>query len=163
VRSLVSRRAGLWRARPPPGAQDSFSVLPGSPALQQAAVREAAVQPGRLPLILYSHASGGHRRQAAFLCTHLASHGYLVAAADHTGNTALDRAELARRAAAGQALTPEAREAYIQQIIADRVPDLRCLLDELLAGAAGEVSDQIDDQRIGLIGWSFGGWAVLAA
>jgi len=42
------------------------------------------------------------------------------------------------------------------------VPDLRLLLDELLAGAAGEVSDQIDPQRIGLIGCSFGGWAVLA-
>src|SRR5881394_2019605 len=41
-----------------PGSQDAFSVVPGTPALQQAAVREAAVQPGRYPLTLYSHASG---------------------------------------------------------------------------------------------------------
>jgi dienelactone hydrolase len=32
-------------------------------------------------------------------------------------------------------------------------------LDEMLAGDLGQ---HIDDQRIGLIGWSFGGWAVLA-
>ena len=41
----------------------------------------------RRPLILFSHASYGHRRQSSFLCAHLASHGYVVAAADHTGNT----------------------------------------------------------------------------
>ena len=36
------------------------------------------------PLILYSHHSGGHRRAATFLCTHLCSHGYVVAALDHS-------------------------------------------------------------------------------
>jgi dienelactone hydrolase len=140
--------------------QDTFTVLPNTPALHQAAVRNAAVHAGRYPLILFSHTSNGHRRQSSFLCTHLASHGYIVAAADHTGNTLI---ELANRAATGDALTQEGREAYIRQIIADRVPDLRFLLDDMLSGAAGAVSDHIDDQRIGLIGWSFGGWAVLAA
>jgi dienelactone hydrolase len=83
-----------------------------------------------------------------------------VAAADHTGNAA---AEFADRDADAPALTQQAqRDAYIRRIIGDRVPDLRFLVDEMLSGAAGEVSDQIDDQRIGLIGWSFGGWAVLA-
>jgi dienelactone hydrolase len=32
----------------------------------------------------------------------------------------------------------------------------------VLAGAAGDVSEQVDEQRMGLIGWSFGGWAALA-
>jgi dienelactone hydrolase len=140
--------------------QDTFTVLPNTPALHQAAVQNAAAHAGSYPLILFSHTSLGHRRQSSFLCTHLASHGYVVAAADHTGNTFID---LADRAAAGEALTPAERDAYIQRIIADRVPDLRFLVDEMLGGAAGEVSDHIDDQRIGLIGWSFGGWAVLAA
>src|SRR5262245_11965467 len=36
------------------------------------------------PLIVYSHHSGGHRRRATFLCEHLASHGYVVAALDHS-------------------------------------------------------------------------------
>jgi dienelactone hydrolase len=143
--------------------QDGFIVVPDGPTLHQAAVRNAAVHAGTYPLILFSHSSGGHRRQSSFLCTHLASHGYIVTAADHGGNTAVDVADRAKRAAEGQVLTPQERDALVQGFIADRVPDLRFLLDRVLAGAASEVSDQIDEQRIGLIGWSFGGWAVLAA
>jgi predicted dienelactone hydrolase len=41
-------------------------------------------RPGPHPLVLYSHRSGGHRRSATFLSTHLASHGYAVAALDHS-------------------------------------------------------------------------------
>jgi dienelactone hydrolase len=145
-----------------PKTGDTFSVLPDTPALQQAAVRDAAVHRGSYPLILFSHTSAGHRRQSSFLCTHLASHGYVVAGVDHTGNTNVDATERARRRAAGAAPTPAELDAYVQQIIADRVPDLRLLLDRLLAGAAGDVSEQIDGRRLGLIGWSFGGWAVLA-
>lgn len=140
--------------------QDSFTIIPDSPALHQPAVRDAAVEAGRYPLVLFCHTSAGHRRQSSFLCTHLASHGYVVAAVDHTGNSFADMAERTR---AGVTFTQEEREAYIQRIIAGRVPDLRFLLDQLLSGAAGEVSDCIDPRRIGLIGWSFGGWAVLAA
>ena len=127
------------------------------------AARDAEVQPGRHPLVIYSHASSGHRRQSSFLCTHLAGHGYVVAAADHTGNTAIDSAERSRRAAAGEVLTPNERDAFLRQIIADRVPDLRFLLDEMLSPTApGSLCSEIDDQRVGLIGWSFGGWAALA-
>jgi len=116
----------------------------------------------RHPLVLYSHASGGHRGQSSFLCTHLASHGYVVAAADHTGNTAADFAARAKRIAAGEVLTPAESDARLRQIIADRVPDLRSLLNEMLERAPAEVSDRIDDERVGLIGWSFGGWAALS-
>jgi dienelactone hydrolase len=77
------------------------------------------------------------------------------------GNTASDFAERAKRVAAERSLTAEQSEARLRQIIADRVPDLRFLLDRVLA--LHELSDRIDDQRIELIGWSFGGWAALAA
>lgn len=143
--------------------QDRFAVLPGAELLHQAAVRDADAHSGRHPLVLYSHASGGHRRQSSFLCTHLASHGFVVAAADHTGNTAADFAARAERVAAGEVLTPAEGERRLRRIIADRVPDLRFLLDQLLGGANGDVADHIDGQRIGVIGWSFGGWAALAA
>lgn len=114
------------------------------------------------PLLLYTHASGGGRRQSSFLCTHLASHGYVVAAADHTGNTAADFTERAKRVAAGETLTPEEAETRLGQIIADRVPDLLYLLEETLARPPREIAERIDHERIGLIGWSFGGWAALA-
>jgi len=45
-------------------------------------------QPGpiaeRRPVIVFSHAAGQHRRSATFLCTQLCSHGYAVAAMDHS-------------------------------------------------------------------------------
>jgi len=104
------------------------------------------------PLIVFSHYSGGHRRTATFLCTHLASHGYVVAAMDHSEVVA---PELARRA--GE--TASERAARIDDIIASRVPDVRFLLDHLLGGA---VDIELDAARIGLVGHSFGGWTVLA-
>src|SRR5262249_48911074 len=64
--------------------QDAF-VPPMQTALRrQMAVRGADPAPGILPLVIFSHHSGGHRRSATFLCTHLASHGYAVAALDHS-------------------------------------------------------------------------------
>ena len=125
------------------------------------AVRDSTMRAERHPLVLYSHASYGHRRQSSFLSTHLASHGYVVAAADHTGNTAVDFAERTQRLAAGSVRTQEEVDAYVRRIIADRVPDLRFLLDQVLAFAPG-VSQNIDERRVGLIGWSFGGWAALS-
>ncbi|MEP6624867.1 MAG: alpha/beta hydrolase [Acidimicrobiia bacterium] len=48
------------------------------------------VAPHRFPLVVFSHGSGGIRYQNWFLMEHLASHGFIVAAPDHTGNTAVD-------------------------------------------------------------------------
>src|SRR5260370_38500748 len=86
-------------------------------------------QSGLRPLIVFFHYSGGHRRTATYLCTHLASHGYVVAATDHSEVAA---PELARRA--GE--TAAERAARIDGIIASRGPDVRVLLDHLLAGGA---------------------------
>ena len=106
--------------------------------------------PTNAPLIVYSHSSNGHRTVSSFLTTHLAAHGYVVAAVDHTGNT---QAEWRMRRATP--FTAEQTEAYIAKIIADRVPDLRQVIDQMLTSYPV-------DPRVGLVGWSFGGWAVLA-
>ena len=45
---------------------------------------------GPLPVVVFSHGFGGVRWQSAFLAEHLASHGYLVVAPDHTYNTYRD-------------------------------------------------------------------------
>src|ERR1700716_1482947 len=39
---------------------------------------------GACPLVVYSHPSGASRRAATYLCGHLSSHGYVVAALDHS-------------------------------------------------------------------------------
>jgi dienelactone hydrolase len=141
-----------------PSTQDVFS-LPSGPQRTQAAARNAKVRDGRYPLVVFSHTSNGHRRQSTFLCTHFASHGYVVVAPDHVGNTVMELEERNRRAAAGKPLSQAGRDSMIQRIIADRVPDIRCLLDHLLS----RLPAHIDTECVGLMGWSFGGWAVLAA
>jgi hypothetical protein len=55
-----------------PATQDKFTIADGERPRAQAAVRDALAEPGRYPLIVYSHHSRGHRRAASFLCTHLA-------------------------------------------------------------------------------------------
>lgn len=108
---------------------------------------------GPFPMVVVSHTSGGHRRQLSFLCDHLATHGYLVAAPDHVGNTVAD---VARRRAAGETMTAAQVEAYVKRIIADRVPDLRSVVDDVAAAGV------VNGGRIGSVGASFGGWAALA-
>jgi dienelactone hydrolase len=136
-----------------PVTKDRFTVLPHTSPLQQSAVRDAAIAPGMFGLVVFSHTSLGHRRQSTFMCTHLASHGYVVAAPDHTGNTFAD---YAARASVGAVLSPAEREAMLARIIAHRVPDLRFVTDSLLS------ADFVDSTPPGVIGWSFGGWAALA-
>src|SRR5262245_7469379 len=109
-----SRHAGEDLAS---ATQDSFRVPGRDVPRRQQAVRDAAARPGTYPLVVVSHSSGQHRRMATYLCTHLASHGYVVAALDHSEIVA---PELARRADE----TGEQRSARAAAWIASRVPDV---------------------------------------
>ena len=139
-----------------PGTQDVFTVPPHDTPRTQMAVRNAAAQPGTYPLIVFSHPSGGSRRAATFLCTHVSSHGYVVAALDHSEIVA---AELARK----EGETDEQKTARQEAWITNRVPDIRFLLDHLLNRAAWDSEASVDASRIGIVGHSFGGWTALAA
>src|SRR5262245_13952053 len=48
--------------------------------------RNAPVRKGLFPLVIFSHGNGGARNQNTFWCDYLASHGYIIVSADHTGN-----------------------------------------------------------------------------
>jgi len=141
-----------------PASQDFFTVPSGDAPRRQMAVRNAAARFGAYPLIVFSHSSArgpGARRTATFLCTHLTSHGYVVAALDHSEVFA---AELARQ----DGETGEQRAARWQAVIANRVPDVRFLLGRLLNGAAWDSEISLDPTQIGIVGHSFGGWTALA-
>jgi predicted dienelactone hydrolase len=140
------------------GTRDTYEVLPGLPAVEQDAVRDASPRRGPFPLVLFSHGYGGHRRQSTFLCTHLASHGYVVAAVDHSGNTVLDVMQAVLAIQTGQ--PPHDPAAVIREFVAARPADVRFMLDQVLAGA-GEVARLIDAERVGMTGHSFGGWTTL--
>lgn len=132
--------------------QDAFTAPPQASPRRQMAVRDAEPAPGSFPLIIFSHSSGGHRRNATFLCTHLSSHGYAVAALDHSEVVA---PELARR----DGETEVQKAARWEAVIASRVPDARFLIDFALNNKAGI---GMDAGGIGVVGHSFGGWTALA-
>lgn len=142
-----------------PATRDAYELLPGFPAVWQEAARDAAPREGRYPLILFSHGFGGHRRQSTFFCTHLASHGYVVAAVDHTGNTITDVMQLILQVAGGGAL-PDF-DALLSEFIALRPDDVVFLLDAVLGGLDAGVAPLIDASRVGMTGHSFGGWTTL--
>jgi predicted dienelactone hydrolase len=126
----------------------------GPPAEQ----RGAAAAPGQHPLIIFSHFSGGGRRTATYLTTHLASYGYAVAALDHSE---VVTPELGPRPNEGRG----ERAKRIDAIIASRVPDVRVLLSALTGPTplAGLEGIDLHPDLIGIAGHSFGGWAALAA
>jgi dienelactone hydrolase len=89
------------------------------------------------------------------MATHLAGHGYAV--------TALDHSEVVeQRLPLPPHLTDSERAAQVETLIADRVPDVRLLLDHLAAALPSIVDNDVDTTRAGLIGHSLGGWTVLA-
>lgn len=103
-----------------------------------------AEQPERLPLVLLSHGTGGSAATLGWLAEHLASHGYLVAAVNHHGNTAAEP-------------TPRL-EAFLAWW--DRPRDVTVLIDRLLADP--RFGPRIDAARIGVAGFSLGGYTALA-
>ena len=138
--------------------RDSYEMLPGLPSSWQDAVRDARMRSGRHPLIAFSHGYGGHRRQSTFLCTHLASHGYVVAAVDHTGNTVFDVLHTVMQLAAGGP-RPDT-DAVLREFIELRPADVSFMLDQVLGSELGSVIDAV---RIGMAGHSFGGWTTLVS
>lgn len=137
---------------------DRYVAVPGLPPAVQYAVRGAAAASGRCPLVVYCHGAWGHRRNASHLCTHLAGHGYVVAAPDFAGDTAEDL-QAAIADADGGALDLDAR---LPQTIRDRPDDVRFVVDSLLTmKEPGAPTVLIDPDRVGTCGISLGGWTAL--
>jgi dienelactone hydrolase len=162
VRTLEVRDTGRGRAFPCEMWYPAAGPPPGRPAAGERAApaeeRGVPAMAGPHPLVIFSHFSGGGRRRATYLTTHLASHGYTVAAMDHS-----------------EVVTPElgpspdedpARRARrIEKIIASRVPDVQVLLS-VLTGTdqpAGLDDIRLNEDQVGVAGHSFGGWTALAA
>jgi predicted dienelactone hydrolase len=106
---------------------------------------------GPFPLVVFSHGNGGIRFQSFFLCEALASHGFVVAAPDHTGNTAID-------------LLIGTADSFAKSAV-DRPLDVSFLITTMLERSADptdELHGRIDARRIGVSGHSFGGFTSLA-
>jgi predicted dienelactone hydrolase len=104
-----------------------------------------------LPLIIFSHGSGGVPAQSTFLTAHLASHGFVVAAPPHPGNTLAD-------------CSPCSDIGGLVDSFLNRPDDISFVVDSLLELNADEGSmffGALDPERIGMSGHSFGGLTTL--
>ena len=101
-----------------------------------------ATAPGRFPLILLSHGTGGSAPMLGWLGTFLASHGYIAAAVNHPGNNGTEP-----YTAAGFTLWWE------------RATDLSTVIDQMLADST--FGGRIDPHRIGAAGFSLGGYTMI--
>jgi predicted dienelactone hydrolase len=139
--------------------QDRYPMFGGQQARQDA-LRDAAAAALTVPLVLFSHGFAGHRRQSTFFCTHLASHGYVVLAFDHLGNTLDDVVALALDAMKGGA--PLDLPQLVSGFASNRPRDVSFVLDVLQAGELA-LPVPTDVQRVGMSGHSFGGFTTLVA
>lgn len=118
--------------------------------LETIAVRDAAPRAdrGKFPVVFFSHGKGGIRMQSTFYTVLLASHGFIVIAPDHQGDTIYDLLE------AGDVDVTSTATSY-----ADRPIDIVFLMtemDRLILDGADALSPILDMQRIGVTGHSFG-------
>ena len=101
----------------------------------------AAIEPGKHPLILLSHGSGGNMDGIGWLSSQLALRGAIVLAVNHPGTTTGD--------------SSPRRTMYLGQ----RALDVTAALDQVLANP--EFAPYIDTNNISAVGFSLGGTTVL--
>jgi predicted dienelactone hydrolase len=128
-----------------PNRYELDSILGTLASIDSPARRNATPAAGSWPLVVFSHGYGGIRFQSYFLTEHLASHGFVVVAPDHPGNTLTDFAQLGDDAATAQSAI-------------DRPLDVLFTLD---AAVGNQLGVSIDPLRISTTGHSFGGWTSL--
>jgi hypothetical protein len=129
---------------------------------------------GRIPVVLYSHGWGGFRSVALDQMESIASHGYLVLAADHTYGAIATRfpdtgevVYLDERALPDEEETdPDDYEDASQDLVETFADDLLLILDQLELGDDGAfatIAANADLERIGFFGHSTGGGAAARA
>ncbi|WP_018505575.1 alpha/beta hydrolase family protein [Parafrankia discariae] len=119
-----------------------YPVAPGVDVLSASAHGEIPVAPGRFPLVVLSHGSAGSRVQLAYLAEALATHGFVVAAPDHPGDTMIE--------------TAEGRQAPLAELASDRLLDVSAVISAFTKENR-PLSRMVRADEIAVLGFSFGG------
>lgn len=116
------------------------AVLPGRTVTQNVAV-DAAIDGQALPLIVISHGTGGSYLGHYDTAMALAEAGFVVAAVTHTGDNYADQSR--------------------SLLILERARHISRVLDYMLTDWSGQA--HIDAQKIGMFGFSAGGFTTLVS
>ena len=124
-----------------------------SPAVivSQRAYSDMSCAWGTFPMVVYSHGDSTWRYISSYFCEQLASHGFIVVAADHTGDRAIDFVN--------GTLDP------LNKVAQDRPYDISFVITKMLARSADpddSLFERIDANKIAVAGWSIGGFAALS-
>ncbi|WP_071189783.1 alpha/beta hydrolase [Trichormus sp. NMC-1] len=107
------------------------------------------------PVIVFSHGFGTNRTDLRYLAEHLASHGYVVAAVEHSGSNQTSRD-----------LAVKNKTPLLQpQEFVDRPKDISFVLDELEKlnqTADNPLKGKLATNKTMVVGYSFGGTTALA-
>lgn len=128
--------------------QDLLDKAPKDcPTLAADVVRDGSPASGAFPVVLFSHCHECTRFSSLALVRRLASHGMVVLAPDHVGNTLFDKL-------AGQGV------ALGKPFLTVRVADLKSVLDDAeldqKAALPASVRAIVDMDKVGAMGHSFG-------
>ena len=131
-----------------------YTFLPGtyyeSPNSVTATADQIATD-GPFPLVIYSHGAGGTRYAHSNYTENIASHGYVVVALDHPGDTSVER--LLGTRADGEIL------------VVERPQDVSAVIDAFIDTNRPDTVDfaaAIDPEQIAVTGHSFGGFTSFA-
>ena len=130
------------------GPESVYELLPGI-GFTASAVDDAPAAPGPYPLLVWSHGRTGTRTSYVMLCEGLAAKGSVVVAPDHPGDLLTDWLS-------GTAVDDATNEAQ-------RVDDVRCVLDAVLGAHSGlDAQAEVDARQVAVAGHSYGGYTAFA-
>ena len=153
------RKLAVWY--PAAAAETAFAYTRAAGALTGRVAQDApAAACPSVPLVLFSHGLGGCALQSTFITEELARHGYIVAAPDHrdTATCSIDDDGLRlQNIRTEQPLMEPAR--WTEQSEIGRLQDLREAIRRVATDP--ELARIADTRRVGAVGHSMGGYAVL--